>query len=398
MSPLFRPALPGFLALAAIVLGLCTLSSPRASAHPVPDIPVQGHFQTGGEASIHVEIDPRCFDPDPLHAVSLTPVVLRSYTDADRADLVKKAGALVQRSVEFFFEPIGRIQPEFTFTFTGQGRAPLAKDDDIVVLSGVWQTTVPAGISGWKIRAIPGEKLAVVFKNEIDGQAHPRVNVLFPGETSFTLDLTTVASGQAAKSAPGSISAHGTSRDGWSTLRSFFTQGFLHVVPQGLDHILFVLGLFLLSRTWRPLLMQVTAFTLAHTLTLGLATLGYVKVPSHIVEPIIAASIAAVAVENIFHPKYTHWRLLVVGCFGLIHGLGFASALNDLDLPKSSLAIGLLGFNVGVEAGQLVVVTAAFLATAWLRDPARYRRWIVIPASAAIAITGLVWTVQRVMS
>ncbi len=380
-----------------LALALLVLCSLRAVAHPIPDIPVQGHFATGGAATLFVEVDPRCFDPDPNGAASLTHVVFRSYSEEDRADLRRKADALVRRSVEFFFEPLGRVQPEFTFTFTGKGRAPLAADEDVVVLTGAWKTNVPAGISGWKIRALPGEKLAVVFQNVIDGQTHPRLNVLFPGETSFTLDLTSLANAQPAAPAPGSVSAHGSSRDAWSTLRSFFVQGFLHVLPEGLDHILFVLGLFLLSRAWRPLLWQITAFTVAHTITLGLATLGYVKVPASIVEPIIAASIAAVAIENIFHPRYTPWRLVIVLVFGLIHGLGFANALSDLDLPKTSLAVGLIGFNLGVEGGQLAVVSLAFAATAWLRDPASYRRWIVIPGSALIAAMGLWWTVQRTL-
>lgn len=380
------------LALAAFGLSLFT---PRAEAHPIPDIPVQGHFQTGGEATIYVEIDPRCFDLDPLNAPSVTKALLPAHSEQERAEWPAKADALVKRSVEFYFEPLGQVQPKFTFTPTGKGRAPLTADDDVVVITGEWKTKVPSGISGWKIRALPGEKLAVVFQNVIDGQTHPRLNVLFPGETSFTLDLTSLAGTQPAAPQPGAVPAQGTRGDAWSTLRSFFVQGFVHVLPEGSDHILFVLGLFLLSRAWKPLLLQITAFTIAHTITLALATFGYVNVPSRIVEPIIAASIAFVAIENIFHPRYTHWRLVVVLIFGLIHGLGFASALGGLDLPKTSLALGLVGFNLGVEAGQLAVVALAFITTAWLRDPVQYRRWIVIPGSAIIALRGLWWTLQR---
>jgi len=383
-----------FLILALAVLSF-TLFSPPLEAHPIPDIPVQGHFQTGGEATIYVEIDPRSFDPDPLNAPSVTKALFPDYSEQERAEWQRKADELVKRSVEFYFEPLGQVQPKFTFTFTGHGRAPLAAPEDVVVLTGEWKTTVPAGISGWKVRALPGEKLAVVFQNIIDGQTHPRVNVLFPGETSFTLDLTSLASTQPAAPQPGAVPVQGSRGDTWSTLRSFFVQGFVHVLPEGSDHILFVLGLFLLSRAWKPLLLQITTFTVAHTITLALATFGYVNAPPHIVEPIIAASIAFVAIENIFRPHYTHWRLLVVLIFGLIHGLGFASALGGLDLPKSSLALGLVGFNLGVEAGQLAVVALAFITTAWLRDPVQYRRWIVIPGSAIIALRGLWWTLER---
>ena len=187
-----------------------------------------------------------------------------------------------------------------------------------------------------------------------------------------------------------------TTADRWATLGTFLRQGFVHVVPLGLDHILFVLGLFFLSREWRPLLYQVTMFTLAHTITLGMATMGLVSVSGSIVEPIIAASIAFIAIENIYRPKYTHWRLLVVFIFGLIHGLGFAGALSELSLPPASLVIGLLGFNIGVEFGQLAVIGIAFAATAWLKEEKQYRDWVVVPGSAMIAVLGAYWTVERI--
>jgi hypothetical protein len=365
-------------------------------AHPIPDIPIRGAFASTGAATITVEVDPRCFDADPNIAPSLLPPAFHEYSEDQRTELRQKARALVRECVEFYFEPLGQVQPEFTFDFTGKGQTPITKEDDVVVLTGEWKTTVPQGISGWKIRAAPQTKLAVVFQNVIDDWPHPRLAVLFPGETSFTLDLTKLGAAHSGRT-PGAVSASGSSTDVWHTLGDFIVQGFLHVLPEGLDHILFVLGLFLLSRAWPPLLFQVTAFTVAHTITLALATLGYVRVSPNIVEPIIAASIAAVAIENIFHPRYTHWRLLVVVVFGLIHGLGFASALNDLHLPKTSLAVGLLGFNLGVEGGQLGVIALAFIATALVRDPVHYRRWIVIPGSALIALAGLWWTVERTL-
>jgi hypothetical protein len=101
--------------------------------------------------------------------------------------------------------------------------------------------------------------------------------------------------------------------------------------------------------------------------------------------------------ENIFHPRYTSWRLLIVFVFGLVHGLGFAGALKDLDLPASSLAVGLAGFNIGVEAAQLAVIALAFFATAWLREAARYRRFIVIPGSTLIALAGIYWAIERAL-
>ncbi|MBA3939295.1 MAG: HupE/UreJ family protein, partial [Planctomycetes bacterium] len=181
----------------------------------------------------------------------------------------------------------------------------------------------------------------------------------------------------------------------WSDLPGFFRMGFLHIVPEGIDHILFVLGLFLLAPGLRPLLVQITAFTLAHSLTLGLAMAGIFELPARIVEPLIALSIVAVAVENIFVRKLHPWRWAVVFLFGLVHGLGFAGALRGLHLPTGGILMPLLGFNLGVEAGQLSIVAAATLLTvAWWRR-AWYPRYVLIPASAVIAAVGLFWAVQR---
>ena len=139
-------------------------------------------------------------------------------------------------------------------------------------------------------------------------------------------------------------------------------------LPLGLDHILFVLGaLSFYQENGNPVLYQVSVFTVAHTITLGLATLELISAPSNVVEPIIAASIAVVALENIFFPNYRHSRLFIVFFFGLIHGLGFAGALSAFDLDPASLVIGLLGFNIGVEFGQLAVIAIVFLITFGLK-------------------------------
>jgi hypothetical protein len=369
-----------------------------ALAHPIPDIPVRSFFETGGASTITVEVDPRCFDANPEDAASLLHWAWKPKPAEEKAALQEKARELVRRSVQFFFEPLGQIQPEFAFEFTGKNRAPLLGEEDIVVLTGTWKTTVPSGLTGWRISATPEAQFSVVFQNSIDGQAHPRLAVLFPKESSFTLDLTALTGARPTDAAAGSIPAHGSTGDAWSTGLSYVRRGFVHVLPQGLDHILFVLGLFLLSREWRPLLLQVSTFTLAHSVTLALAAVGWVKVSANLVEPIIAASIAAVAIENIVRPRYSTWRLLVVFVFGLIHGLGFAGALSGYALPPGTLAVGLVGFNLGVEAGQIAVLALAFLATAWIRNPSAYRRWIVIPCSAAIALLGIWWTIERLRS
>ena len=179
----------------------------------------------------------------------------------------------------------------------------------------------------------------------------------------------------------------------------FVVEGFEHIVPKGLDHILFVFGLFLFSLSWRPLLLQITAFTLAHTVTLGLATLSVISIPAAqmwLVEALIAVSIAYVAVENIWRPKLNWWRIVVVFGFGLLHGLGVASVLGDLGLVQGQFILSLIAFNIGVEFGQLAVILMAFLL---LRLPFEksvyYRRLVVIPCSAAIAMVGIWWAIER---
>ena len=160
---------------------------------------------------------------------------------------------------------------------------------------------------------------------------------------------------------PEILLAGGGQQSAWEAFASYIPVGFDHILPKGLDHILFVLGLFFLSTHLRPLIWQVTAFTAAHTVTLALGALGWVTVPGSIVEPLIAASIVYVAVENIFLAGLSPWRPLVIFGFGLLHGLGFASVLGEFGLPQDQFIPALIGFNIGVEIGQLTVIAVMFL-------------------------------------
>ena len=172
--------------------------------------------------------------------------------------------------------------------------------------------------------------------------------------------------------------------------------GFEHIVPKGIDHILFVLGLFLLSVKLRPLLLQVTAFTLAHSITLGLTIYGVISLSPSVVEPLIALSIVAVGIENMLVKTVKIRRVVVVFLFGLLHGMGFAGVLSQLGLPESDFATALVFFNIGVEAGQLFVIAVAFLCVFWLlKKQQLYRQWVVIPVSALISLIGLYWTYER---
>jgi hypothetical protein len=180
--------------------------------------------------------------------------------------------------------------------------------------------------------------------------------------------------------------------------RDYLALGYTHILPKGLDHILFVIGLFLLSVRMRPILLQVTTFTVAHSITLALTMYGIVSLPSRIVEPLIALSIAYVAVENLFTRELKPWRLALVFAFGLLHGMGFAGVLSDLGLPRGEFLTALLSFNVGVEAGQLSVIALAALAVAWYHQRVWYRRIVVAPASIAIALVGVYWTIARIVA
>ena len=172
--------------------------------------------------------------------------------------------------------------------------------------------------------------------------------------------------------------------------------GYTHILPKGLDHILFVLGIFLLSPHWKTMLLQVTAFTVAHSITLALSIYGVVSLPPRIVEPLIALSIAYVAIENIVTRQLKPWRLALVFTFGLLHGLGFAGVLRDLGLPREEFLTALVTFNLGVEGGQLTVIALALAAVGAFMNKGWYRQRVVIPASIAIAATGLYWTLVRV--
>ena len=177
---------------------------------------------------------------------------------------------------------------------------------------------------------------------------------------------------------------------------SYIVVGFEHIVPRGSDHILFILGIFLLSVKMKPLLWQVTMFTIAHTITLGLSMNGVISLPPNIVEPLIALSIAYVGIENIFSKRLHKSRLLLVFCFGLLHGLGFAGVLADFGMPADDFVTALISFNVGVELGQLAVISAAFLVVGlWFSTKPWYRKAVIIPGSAAISVIGLFWTFER---
>jgi hydrogenase/urease accessory protein HupE len=200
-------------------------------------------------------------------------------------------------------------------------------------------------------------------------------------------------SGQGPASAGGSV--RGEAGQWLHRVGLFLKLGVEHIFI-GLDHILFILGLTIAARDLRRLLVVVTAFTLAHSITLALASLDVISVPILVVESLIALSVAYVGLENLLRdPRH---RGLVAFGFGLVHGIGFSSVLAEL---MGGMGMGggqrlqmLLGFNLGVEVGQIVIVVAVFPLVGWLRRH-RWERPLVVPASAIICVFGLVWFVDR---
>ncbi len=179
----------------------------------------------------------------------------------------------------------------------------------------------------------------------------------------------------------------------------FYTKlGITHIIPFGLDHILFVVGLCLLSTRFKTILWQATAFTVAHSITLALSMKDVITLPAEIVEPIIALSILFIAIENILLNELKPWRIVIVFVFGLIHGLGFASVLNEIGLPPNKFLTSILSFNIGVELGQIAVILLVFglLIIPFGKKP-WYRKRVVYPVSILIALIAAYWTVERVM-
>ena len=199
-------------------------------------------------------------------------------------------------------------------------------------------------------------------------------------------------------SAPFSLADLFTRRPLHEVIWSYMKIGYVHILPKGTDHILFILGLFLFSTKWRPLLWQVTMFTMAHTLTLGLTMAGYINLSERIVEPLIAVSIAYVGFENIkTKSQVISWgRLAMVFGFGLLHGMGFARMLADFGMPPNAFFTALFSFNIGVELGQLTIIAAAYAAVGyWFGDKPYYRSRVIVPVSALITVIALYWVVER---
>ena len=377
-----RRAVPVRVAISAFAASVLLLAGPSpAAAHPLEFTAATLTLQPGGtfEANLVADLDALAlgapYDTDDAELVA----TLESLPPGEFDALVGRLRRLFERRVRVRFD--GEPAP-FAVNFPDRG-TPRATEAEIPTVLGL-----NARLTG----AIPDGAADVgFFASRAFGEVHLTVHdpargvevrsILEPGERSAPLELA----GPVPAAGPGAVAG------------LYLQFGFVHIVPEGADHILFVLGLFLLSARLRPLVWQVTAFTVAHAVTLTLAALGYVALPAQIVEPLIALSIAYVGVENMLVDRLTRWRPAVVFGFGLLHGLGFAGVLGELGLPDQERLLALVTFNLGIELGQLAVILAAALTFGWFRSRPWYRARLAVPASAAIALAGLVWAAQRAL-
>ena len=178
----------------------------------------------------------------------------------------------------------------------------------------------------------------------------------------------------------------------------FFVLGVQHIIPKGLDHILFIFGLFLFSSSLKKLITQITIFTIAHSITLIFVSLSLMKINPQIVEPIIALSIVYVGVENIFKNYVKEYlRYVVILFFGLLHGLGFALVLSDIGYRSTDLFINLVSFNIGIEVAQISLVLVLYLIIALnFAKSKNYRIFFQVPSSILISSIGLYWFLERI--
>jgi hypothetical protein len=363
-------------ALAAAILAIAAFGG-SALAHELGTIRVVARFRKGGAYEVDAIVDRQHLPPGFGAGVTIDPSLgpIRNLDPGLAARIggvvgaaidgarVAFDGGAVRPAIEFVLPEAGAsavlAAPEWTLRFSGDA-PPGSK-------TFTWSNAVALGTYMLTIRTEGQEQAS---RQWIEGAA---TSVPFP-----------LGAGIAPMSRA-------------EVVRTYLKLGFTHILPKGTDHILFVLGIFLLSIRLKPILLQVTAFTVAHTITLALTIYGIVSLSPRIVEPMIALSIVYVAVENVVTPKLTPWRVALVFGFGLLHGMGFAGVLSQLGLPRSEFLPALLCFNAGVELGQLTVIMTAFLLVGLpFRNRPWYRRRIVIPGSLAIAAIGLFWFVQRV--
>ena len=350
-----------------------------AAAHPLTftETTVVLHRDGTFRADLVVDLDALALGAPPSADDAALAAALGRQSPAELDETLERLRRLFARRVRLRFD--GAPAP-FAVSFPDHG-APAATESEIPTVLGLTARltgAVPAGAAEFEFFA---------------SRAFAEVNLTIRDERRGVTRRALLERG--ARGDPFPLTGPAAPAGGWTTAGRYLRLGLVHVLPRGPDHVLFVLGLFLLGARLRPLVWQVSAFTAAHAATLSLAVFEVVSLPPRVVEPLIALSIVYVAVENLLTERLTPWRPAAVFLFGLLHGLGFAGVLREAGLPPDERWLGLLTFNAGIEAGQLAVVGIAFAAAGWCRRRPWYRRRVAVPASALIAAFGLLWTLER---
>lgn len=383
-----------FIARLLPFLAVAVVDVARVSAHDVDLTHIDAQFHSDGtyRIDIYYDADAWLVGVRPEH---MSPADLDAYlakSDAERSAREAELDDFIRRRIKLRFDD---VQDPYDVTLI-QNDAKSAENphgavatNRLIRLAG----RAPEGARTFSISCSKTFGNVVLFQR--CGAAAPVVKRMDAGGRSDAFSLEFPAStddGNTASASPGFVAVGS----------QFVVLGFEHILPLGLDHVAFVVGLFLLSTRWSALLWQVTAFTVAHSITLSLAVLGVVTLSHHtiarVIEPLIAISIAFVAFENVVTSKLNVWRPFVVFAFGLLHGLGFASMLLELGIPQGTQVAALAGFNIGVEIGQIAVIGMAFAVVGWWRQATWYRRRVVIPASLVIGLIGSYWAIERVFA
>ena len=364
-----------------VAAALLALLPATAGAHAFTFTDVRLELRADGSwtADVGCDVDALALGVSSSSDSAALAAEIEALTPAARDELVDRLASLLKRRVRVRFD--GTPAP-FEIALPGRGKA-----------RGPGELPAALGLVVRLEGRIPtGAREVTFFASAAFPQV--RLSVARPGEAGGPMELVTPG----AESRPVPLAGERMALGAGETAARFAWLGVTHILPLGLDHVLFVAGLALLSPRLGPLLAQVTAFTLAHTLTLALSTYGALSLPSRLVEPLIALSIVYVGLENAVSPRLRKSRLALVFVFGLLHGLGFAGVLAEMGLPDRHRLLALLAFNVGVELGQLAVIALVGAAVALWTFAGRDGKALVRPASLAIAATGLFWTVQRALA
>jgi hypothetical protein len=358
----------------AIALGLA--GAARAHVFQFTQVVIVLSNDGSYQADVAADVDALALGLDPATDSQQVADRMAALSPAELDQAKEHARSLLRNRMRIAFDGVAQT-PEVDFPQYGTPAARTAEVPTVLGTLARLSGEVPEGARELTFSA--GEEFKIVQLTIFDAAQS--------GQTYFTLEP--------GEASPPYVLGGGAQPASQGVFARYTWLGFEHILPKGLDHILFVLGLFLLSTRFKPLLWQITAFTVAHSVTLALSMFDVVSLPSRLVESLIALSIAYIAVENVLTSELKPWRPAVVFGFGLLHGMGFAGVLRELGLPRDQFVPALIAFNVGVELGQLSVVALAFATIGRFRRQGYYRKAIVIPASLAIAMAGVYWAVER---